>query len=137
MSTPHRTRRASGNPQASLRFTPTPHDETWARERDTRFAQFLAQRLTEVEATGCLAERKLAAGVLDLYAEWNQKRELAAATEEDFFNGQVSAMGWALRCLAHSAWWNTPGWEPAFHPAATAPVSPSPGRSGYVQARQP
>ncbi|MGW4490514.1 hypothetical protein [Streptomyces sp. NPDC004376] len=115
----------------------TPHDETWARERDTRFAQFLAQRLTEVEETGCLAERKLTAGMLDLYTEWNQKRELAAATDGDFFNGQVSAMGWALRCLAHSAWWNTPGWEPAFHPAAALPVSRTAGHGEYVQARQP
>ncbi|MCX5173386.1 MULTISPECIES: hypothetical protein [Streptomyces] len=137
MSTPHRPRQTSGYPQATLRFTPTLRDETWARERDARFAQFLAQRLAQVEATGCLAERKLAAGMLDLYTEWNQKRELAAATEKDFFNGQVSAIGWALRCLAHSAWWNTPGWESAFHPAATAPVSPTASRGGNVQAWQP
>ena len=120
MSTPHRPRQTSGYPQATLRFTPTLRDETWARERDARFAQFLAQRLAQVEATGCLAERKL-----------------AAATEKDFFNGQVSAIGWALRCLAHSAWWNTPGWESAFHPAATAPVSPTASRGGNVQAWQP
>jgi len=137
MSAPRRTRRASGHSQARLRFTPTPPDETWARERDTRFAQFLAQRLAEVEETGCLAERKLAAGMLDLYTEWNHKRELAGAAEGDFFSGQVSAMGWALRCLAHSAWWNTPGWEPAFHPAATVPVSPTAGHGGFVRAWQP
>lgn len=137
MSAPLRTRRASGRPQTRLRFTPIPHDETWARERDARFAHFVAQRLADVEATGCLAERKLAAGMLDLYTEWNEKRELAAATEEAFFNGQVSTMGWALRCLAHSAWWNTPGWEPAFHPAATAPISPTASNGALVRAQQP
>ncbi|MFJ3825070.1 hypothetical protein [Streptomyces nodosus] len=134
MSAPHRTSRASGHPQTSLQFTATLHDEGWARERDTRFARFLAQRLTDVEATGCLAERKLAAGLLDLYTEWHHKRELAAASQQDPATSEADAMGWALRCLAHSAWRNTPGWEPAFHPAAT-PATARVG--GYVLALRP
>lgn len=83
MSAPHRTSRASGHPQTNLRFTATLHDDVWVRERDARFTHFLAQRLADVEATGCLAERKLAAGVLDLYTEWHHKRELAAASHLD------------------------------------------------------
>ncbi|MCX4578992.1 hypothetical protein OHB41_38570 [Streptomyces sp. NBC_01571] len=134
MSAPHRTSRADGHPQTDLRFTATLHDEGWARERDTRFARFLAQRLADVEATGCLAERKLAAGLLDLYTEWHHKRELAAASPQDPATAEADAMGWALRCLAHSAWQNTPGWEPAFHSAATAPVAHS---GGYVPALRP
>ncbi|MDQ0765679.1 hypothetical protein [Streptomyces canus] len=137
MRTPRQTMLNGTHRQTRLRFTALPPDDNWARERDARFAQFVARRLAEVEATGCLAERKLAAGMLDLYTEWNQKRDLAAATNEDLFNGQVGAMGWALRCLAHSAWWNTPGWEQSFHPAATAPDSPPAITGGQVQARQP
>ncbi|WP_416974640.1 hypothetical protein [Streptomyces sp. 4F14] len=103
-------------------------DEEETRERDTRFARFLLQRLADVEATGCLAEKKLAAGVLDLYTEWDQARERAGASGQDPHAAQIAAMGWALRCLAHSAWRNTPGWEPAFHPAATQPPAPGTGR---------
>ncbi|MDX2661121.1 hypothetical protein [Streptomyces stelliscabiei] len=128
MSAPHRTSRASGYTQTNLRFTATLHDEGWARERDTRFACFVAQRLADVEATGCLAERKLAVGLLDLYTEWHHRRELAAASQQDPATAEADAMGWALRCLAHSAWVNTPGWEHAFHPAATAPIARSDGR---------
>ncbi|MDX3435699.1 hypothetical protein [Streptomyces stelliscabiei] len=134
MSAPHRTSRASGHTQTNLRFTATLHDERWGRERDTRFARFVAQRLADVEATGCLAERKLAAGLLDLYTEWHHRRELAAASQQDPATAEADAMGWALRCLAHSAWVNTPGWEPAFHPAATAPIARS---GGHVPALRP
>ncbi|MFE9882540.1 hypothetical protein [Streptomyces sp. NPDC005784] len=137
MSAPNRTSRARGHSQTNPRFTATLHDEGWARERDTRFARFLAQRLADVEATGCLAERKLTAGVLDLYTEWHHKRELGAAGLQDPATAEADAMGWALRCLAHSAWRNTPGWEQAFHPAATAPVAPTASSVGYVPACQP
>jgi hypothetical protein len=137
MSTPHRTSRAGGHPQTNLRFTATFHDDVWVCERDGRFTRFLAQRLADVEATGCLAERKLAAGVLDLYTEWHRKRELAAASHLGHAGAEADAMGWALRCLAHSAWQNTPGWEPAFHPAATAPLSPPANARGYAPARRP
>ncbi|WP_405856990.1 hypothetical protein OG407_09935 [Streptomyces sp. NBC_01515] len=133
MSAPHRTSRAGGHPLTNLRFTATLHDDGWLCERDARFTHFLAQRLADVEATGCLAERKLAAGVLDLYTEWHHKRELAASSHLDHADAEADAMGWALRCLAHSAWQNTSGWEPAFHPAATAPLSPT----AYAPARRP
>ncbi|WP_037620216.1 hypothetical protein [Streptomyces aureus] len=137
MSAPHQTSPASESPQTSLRLTATLHDEGWARERDERFAHFLAQRLAVVEATGCLAERKLAAGVLDLSTQWHHKCQLAAASPQGPSTGEADAMGWALRCLAHSAWRNAPGWEPDFHPAATARVAPTVGTAGYLPARRP
>ncbi|WP_329351828.1 hypothetical protein OG226_41105 [Streptomyces sp. NBC_01261] len=126
MSAPHRTSPAAARPAAGLRLTAVLQDGGWVRERDARFVQFLDQRLADVEATGCLAERKLAAGILDLSAEWQRRRELAAAGDQVHAGVEADAVGWALRCLAHSAWHNTPGWEPAFHPSATAPsVSPA------------
>ncbi|MFK0157933.1 hypothetical protein ACIQVK_38430 [Streptomyces sp. NPDC090493] len=108
----------------------------WESERDARFASFLARRLAEVEETGCLPERKLAAGILDLLTAWNQQRAQARAAHPDAGPAVADGMGWALRCLAHSAWRNTPGWEGAFHPEATAPVPPLAGRGGYVPGRR-
>ncbi|MCG7202301.1 hypothetical protein [Streptomyces arenae] len=96
----------------------------------------MAGRLAEVEETGCLAERKLAAGILDLLTAWNQQRAQAQAAYQDTGLTVVNGIGWALRCLAHSAWRNTPGWEEAFHPEATAPVPPLVGWGGYAPGRQ-
>ncbi|MEU5958239.1 hypothetical protein [Streptomyces sp. NPDC047525] len=105
------------------RFVSIPLDGTWEAERDLLLAQFIAERLADVADTGCLAERKLAAGVMDVFTEWTTKRDLAAATDEaGLFQGQISALGWTLRVLAHSAWGNAPGWEAAFHPSAAPPA---------------
>ncbi|HEY8982599.1 MAG TPA: hypothetical protein VIU15_23795 [Streptomyces sp.] len=89
------------------------------REGDKRFTRFLLRHLAVVEATGCLAERKFAAGVRDLYAEWDRRRGLAEALGQDPFGGETAGLDWALRCLAHSAWSTSPGWEPAFCPVTT------------------
>ncbi|MET7605898.1 hypothetical protein ABZS96_25965 [Streptomyces avermitilis] len=90
-------------------------------ERDTRLAAFISARLAGVEATGCTAERNLAAGVREVFTEWSEKRELAATTGTDAFPSQISALGWTLRCFAHHAWQGAPGWERAFHPHVTNP----------------
>jgi hypothetical protein len=109
--------------EGHLRFSLTPPDHTWERERDARLAAFVRARLTQAEATGCTDERKWAAGAREVFAEWDRNRELAAVADNDFFSAQVGALGWALRCIAHSAWYGDLGWEPAFHPQATTPES--------------
>lgn len=136
MTAPHRTSPASGTPRTSLLGTATLHDRAWAHERDDRFARFLAQRLAVVEATGCLAERKLAAGMLDLSTQWHHQRELSTTSDRGS-SAEADALGWALRCLAHSAWHNAPGWEPDFHPGPAPTLSPTVAASGYALARRP
>ncbi|MER5572406.1 hypothetical protein [Streptomyces massasporeus] len=119
--------RPSGGVQDAgpLRFPLRDPDLSWEQERDARLAAFVRARLAHAETTGCTDERKWAAGVREVFAEWDAKRELAALADNDFFSAQVSALGWALRCVAHSTWHGAPGWEPAFHPQATAPESTS------------
>ncbi|MFE6412122.1 hypothetical protein ACFVOR_34910 [Streptomyces sp. NPDC057837] len=106
---------------------PSPHqftlqapDPAWEQARDARLAAFVRSRLAHADATGCTDERRWVAGLGEVFAEWDEKRELAARTDNDLFSVQVSALGWALRCIAHSTWRGAPGWEPAFHPQASA-----------------
>ncbi|WP_406164506.1 hypothetical protein [Streptomyces sp. NBC_00996] len=77
-----------------LRFPLESVDAAWEHERDARLAGFIAQRLADVEATGCGSERKLAAGVGDVFAEWTRKRELARATDSAPLAALTSALGW-------------------------------------------
>ncbi|MFE9679337.1 hypothetical protein ACFYO5_35365 [Streptomyces sp. NPDC006259] len=108
-------------------FTRQVPDASWEQARDGRLAAFVRARLAHVHATGCTEERKWAAGVGDVFEEWDNKRELAARADNDLFTMPISALGWALRCIAHTTWHNAPGWEPAFHPqAASAETVPEP-----------
>lgn len=116
---------ASGQPCLGLQ---TP-DTAWEQGRDVRFAAFLRARLAHAEATGCTDERRWAAGVRSVFVEWDERRQLAANADDVLFKVQVSALGWALRCVAHETWSCAPGWEPGFHPQATPPESVSNTRS--------
>jgi hypothetical protein len=102
-------------------FSLTPPDPAWEQERDARFAAFVSARLDHAEATGCTEERRWAAGVRKVFAEWDGKRELATLSGNDCFSAQISALGWALRCVAQSTWRGVPGWDPSFHPQAKRP----------------
>ncbi|MFD9441855.1 hypothetical protein ACFWBR_27385 [Streptomyces sp. NPDC060006] len=105
----------------SLRQTSATTDE-WARNRDQRFALFLAKRLAEAEVLGCcLAELKALAGVQDVFAEWLAQHDLATEDTDNPFLNQVSTLNWALRSVAHSIWASHPEWELSFHPAAAKP----------------
>ncbi len=121
--------------QICLRYTPIATPSVWAFERDQRFAKFLATRLAEAEVLGCChAELKVLAGVRDVFEEWLANRELALKladhdlamrVDDDLFIGSISALGWTLRCLAHSVWSQHPKWEGAFHPnVVSAPINP-------------
>ncbi|MEV8544456.1 hypothetical protein [Streptomyces sp. NPDC051572] len=102
----------------SLRFSFPAADPAWERDRDARLAQFIAACLVRSETTGCTVERELAEGIRDVFAEWQGKREHALSAGNDMYAAQISALGWALRCIAHRAWNGAPGWVPAFHPQA-------------------
>jgi hypothetical protein len=117
------TRNSSASDHGALHLAPDSVEGIWEQARDTRLAAFLHARLADVEATGCTAERKLAAGVQDLFTEWTHRRELALASDDDLSVMRISTLGWALRCIAHSAWHGTPGWDQAFHPQAPAPAT--------------
>lgn len=106
---------------STLQFPFPGADLTWERERDARLDAFIAACLARVEATGCTDEWRIAAGVRSVFAEWSEKRELARVAGSDVLAAQISALGWALRCIAHSAWRTAPGWEPGFHPEAANP----------------
>ncbi|AJE43909.1 hypothetical protein BJY54_006085 [Streptomyces nodosus] len=95
---------------------------TWEQERDARLSHFIRTCLTHVNATGCTDERRWAAGVGDVFAEWDKKRVLS---DNDPSSSQINALGWALRCIARSAWRDAPGWEDSFHPRATSPETAS------------
>ncbi|MER6684630.1 hypothetical protein [Streptomyces olivaceoviridis] len=82
-----------------------------------RFDLFLARCLARTEATGCTAERQLAIGVRSVVTEWREKREIELTASGNEV-GVRTALGWALRCMAYSAWRTAPGWEVAFHPQA-------------------
>lgn len=103
------------------RFTLQVPDPAWEHARDARLAAFLRARLAHVNATGCTEERKWAVGLGEVFTEWDDKRELAALADRDLFSMQISALGWALRCIAHTTWHGAPGWEPDFHPQAASP----------------
>ncbi|MFM9462674.1 hypothetical protein ACKI1K_07450 [Streptomyces scabiei] len=103
------------------RLTRQVPDPSWEQARDARLAAFVRARLAHANATGCTEERKWAAGVGEVFSEWDTKRELAALADNDLFSMQISALGWALRCIAHTTWRSAPGWEPAFHPQAASP----------------
>ncbi|MGW0881395.1 hypothetical protein [Streptomyces sp. NPDC002671] len=108
-----------------LHFTPQTPDTTWELARDRRLAEFVRAGLAYAEATGCAEERRWAADIREVFAEWDSKRKLAAVAGNDMFSMQISVLGWVLRCVAHSAWRSAPGWEPGFHPQAVNPHTAS------------
>jgi hypothetical protein len=96
-------------------------DDTWEQARDAAFAEFLRRRLAYIEATGCREERQLAAGIERILSEWDGNRALARTADVEEFAARISALGWALRCLAEPAWRGEPGWDAAFDPLAVPP----------------
>lgn len=104
-------------------------DEEWGRARDAYLARFVAHQLSYADATGCTEEKRLAAGIWEIFTEWNRNREAVWTAEDDALAAQISALGWALRCMAHRAWHKRPGWDPAFHPQAVGPSARTPMHS--------
>ncbi|MFF8932349.1 hypothetical protein ACF1AO_34360 [Streptomyces longwoodensis] len=120
MTVPER-REGSLSEAAPMKFSlpdADPARDRWEQARDARLSAFVRARLAHTEATGCSEERRWAAGISEVFAEWDAKRELAARAGLDSFSAQVNALGWALRCVAHSTWRSAPGWERDFHPQA-------------------
>ncbi|MET9762181.1 hypothetical protein ABZ016_24505 [Streptomyces sp. NPDC006372] len=113
-----------GDPQpapAEPRWPQQAPDDRWEQARDAALALFIRQRLAHIDATGCREERQLAAGIERILGEWDRNRDLARRADIDEFAARISALGWALRCLAEPAWRGTPGWDDAFDPLAVAP----------------
>lgn len=96
-------------------------DDTWEQARDAAFSQFVARCLSHIDATGCHEEQRLAAGIHEIYREWDHKREHARTASNQELAARISALGWALRTMAQPAWESRPGWDHAFHPQAVAP----------------
>ncbi|MEU9228972.1 hypothetical protein AB0D40_31980 [Streptomyces massasporeus] len=94
-------------------------DDTWEQARDSALARFIRERLEHIDATGCRKERQLAAGIERIFSEWDVNRERAADVRD--FAVRISALGWALRCLAEPAWRGQPGWSDAFDLLALTP----------------
>ncbi len=107
---------------ADPRFPLAPPDDLWERTRDSALSQFVARRLSYIDATGCTEERRLAEGILEIYREWDRNRELARTAGSDEFAARISALGWTLRCLAYRGWSRQPGWHDSFHPQAVRPA---------------
>ncbi|MEU3855070.1 hypothetical protein [Streptomyces sp. NPDC029554] len=100
-------------------------DVTWGLDQDTAFSLFVARCLSHVDATGCRDVRRLAEGIREIHREWDFKRNHAKTAGTEELAGQVSALGWALRCIAHAAWESHPGWDASFRPHAVAPDAPN------------
>lgn len=86
--------------------------------RDRALAQFLSQRLAEVEMHGCGAEWKALAGTRDVLTEFQDKySRVAQMADYDFFVAQIDTMRWVLCCTATRAFSSHPEFSPAYRPA--------------------
>ncbi|MFF8902497.1 hypothetical protein ACF082_34060 [Streptomyces lydicus] len=93
-------------------------------EQDRALAQFLRDRLTDVETTGCAAERRALAGLREVLVEFEEKHPLAARMPaDDFFVAQIDTLRWVLRCTATSAFLQHPDFQSDFYVAPTMPTS--------------
>lgn len=90
-------------------------------DEEDRFALFVAWCLSYIADTGCREVRQVGEGIREIYRQWDLKRKHAKAAGTKTVDPQVSALGFALRCIAHAAWRGHPGWEESFHPRAAAP----------------
>ena len=122
-------------------------EATWGLDQDTAFSLFVARCLSHVGATGCREVRRIAEGIREIHREWDLKRDHAKTSGTEELVGQVegagrigggtegvqqrqealaqvSALGWALRCIAQAAWEGHPGWDASFRPHAVTPGAP-------------
>ncbi|WKX70203.1 hypothetical protein [Streptomyces sp. XD-27] len=77
----------------TLMAAPEAATPSWEHEPDMRFDLFIAKCLAHADATGCTAERRLAAGVRSVFTEWRDKREFALTAGSNEMAVQTDALG--------------------------------------------
>ncbi|WP_329020978.1 hypothetical protein [Streptomyces sp. NBC_01601] len=101
---------------SSLKFQMIMQNEA-TLDRDRALVAFMQARISERAETADKDERRLLVGVDRVLQEFSANFERAVLAErDDYFPGQIDALGWSLRCTAFAAFSEHPDFRMDFKP---------------------
>lgn len=101
---------------SSLKFQMIMQNEA-TLDRDRALVAFMQARISERAEAADKDEQRLLVGVHRVLQEFSANFERAVLAErDDYFPGQIDALGWSLRCTAFAAFSEHPHFRMDFKP---------------------